>query len=167
MLTLHASCVAIAGAAVLLRGPSGAGKSDLTLRLLDTGAGLVADDRTCLLRDGDRLIASAPPALRGLLEIRGLGPVSHPAAPPMPLVLLIDLVSPDDVPRLPEPRFESFLDVELPCLSLHAFEASAAVKVKWALAHAAAGTLFRPEEIRPEDIRLGENPITTRLKRQA
>ncbi|WP_341909869.1 HPr kinase/phosphatase C-terminal domain-containing protein [Ferrovibrio terrae] len=167
MLTLHASCVAIAGAAVLLRGPSGAGKSDLALRLLDAGAGLVADDQTCLQRDGSRLIASAPPALRGLLEVRGLGPVAHACIGPMPVALLIDLVPRKDVPRLPEPRVESFLRIELPCLSLHAFEASAAVKVKWALARAVAGTLFQPEEIRPEDLRLGENPIVTPFKRKA
>ncbi|WP_341894542.1 HPr kinase/phosphatase C-terminal domain-containing protein [Ferrovibrio terrae] len=167
MLTLHASCVAIAGAAVLLRGPSGAGKSDLALRLLDAGAGLVADDQTRLLRDGGRLIASVPPALHGLLEVRGLGPVAHPCIGSMPVALLIDLVPRDDVPRLPEPRFEAFLDIALPCLSLHAFEPSATAKVKWALARAVAGRLFQPEEIRAEDTRLGESPITTLLKRKA
>lgn len=167
MLTLHASCVAIAGAAVLLRGPSGAGKSDLALRLLDAGAGLVADDQTRLLRDGDRLIASAPPALRGLLEVRGLGPVAHACIGSMPVALLIDLVPRGDVPRLPEPRFENFLDIKLPCLSLHAFEASAAVKVKWALARAVAGTLFQPAEIRAEDVSLGKSPIATLFKRKA
>lgn len=159
MLTLHASCVAITGAAVLLRGPSGAGKSDLALRLLDAAAGLVADDQVRLLRDGNRLIASAPPALQGLLEIRGLGPVSHTYVGPMPVALLIDLVAPVDVPRLPEPRFETFLDIDLPCLSLHAFEASTPIKVKHALARAAAGSLFTPEEIR--------NPVITLLKRKA
>lgn len=159
MLTLHASCVAITGAAVLLRGPSGAGKSDLALRLLDTGAGLVADDQVRLLRDGNRLIASAPPALQDLLEIRGLGPVSHTYAGPTPVTLLIDLVARQAVPRLPEPRFETFLDIDLPCLSLHAFEASAPIKVKHALTRAVAGSLFTPEEIR--------NPVTTLLKRKA
>jgi HPr kinase/phosphorylase len=162
MLTLHASCVAIAGAAVLLRGPSGAGKSDLALRLLDAGAALVADDQTRLLRDGDQLIASAPPALRGLLEIRGLGPVSRPAAPPAPVALLVDLVPREAVPRLPEPRFENFLDIALPCLSLHAFDDSTVPKVKIALERVAAGTLFTPDEIRAP-----ENPVTTLLKRKA
>lgn len=166
MLTIHASCVSIAGAAVLLRGPSGAGKSDLALRLLDAGAILVADDQTRLLREGDRLIASAPSALRGLLEIRGLGPVSVPAQQssvgPVPVVVLVDLVPLDAVPRLPEPRFETFLDLALPCLSLHAFEASAVIKVKMAMERAAAGLLFQPEEIR-----LPATPSTALLKRKA
>ncbi|HEX7199151.1 MAG TPA: serine/threonine protein kinase, partial [Dongiaceae bacterium] len=43
-LQIHASCVALSGAAVLLRGPPGAGKSDLALRLVDEGGKLVADD---------------------------------------------------------------------------------------------------------------------------
>ncbi len=146
MLTLHASCVAIAGEAVLLRGPSGSGKSDLALRLIDAGARLVADDGTQLRRDGSRLIASAPAAIRGLIEIRGLGPVAMLPAPPTPVALLIDLVGPEAVPRMPEPRFETFEDVALPCLALHAFAASAAITVKWALARAAVGRLFEPAE---------------------
>ncbi|MEX1147529.1 MAG: hypothetical protein WEB93_04010, partial [Sphingomonadales bacterium] len=48
---LHANCVDFAGVGVLLRGPSGAGKSDLTLRLLDLGARLVADDQVFVFSD--------------------------------------------------------------------------------------------------------------------
>jgi serine kinase of HPr protein (carbohydrate metabolism regulator) len=58
--------------------------------------------------------------LRGLLEVRGLGPVRVPAAPQAPVALIVDLVSLQDMPRLPEPRYEDILDVTLPCLSLHA-----------------------------------------------
>ena len=79
---VHATCVALrppaklsAGAwrAVLLRGPSGAGKSDLALRLIEAGGRLVADDQTRIVRYGEVLIASAPAALAGLLEVRGVG----------------------------------------------------------------------------------------------
>ena len=125
-------------------------------------AALVADDQTCLLRDGARLVASAPPRLRGLLEIRGLGPVPYPAAAPTPVALLIDLVPRNDVPRLPEPGYEIILDIALPRLSLHAFDESTVAKVNIALARAAAGSLFEPEEIR-----VPENPVATLLKRQA
>ena len=51
--TIHATCVAIRGRAVLITGPSGAGKSDLALRLIDRGAVLVRDDYTVLTRIGD------------------------------------------------------------------------------------------------------------------
>lgn len=147
MLTIHASCVSIEGVALLLRGPSGAGKSDLALRLLEAGAELVADDRTQLRCDDGLLIASAPEQLRGLLEVRGLGPVRVPAATQAPVALIVDLVSLQDMPRLPEPRYEDMLDVTLPCLSLYAFESSAALKATWALARALDGRLFEPEEI--------------------
>lgn len=147
MLNLYASCVSIGGAAMLLRGPSGAGKSDLALRLLDAGAELVADDQTCLQHDDGLLIATAPTRLRGLLEVRGLGPVRVPAAAPAPIALIIDLVALEDVPRLPEARYEDVLGVTLPCLSLHAFEASAAIKASWALARAIESRLFEPDEV--------------------
>ena len=83
---LGAACAPFGGAvegAVLLMGASGAGKSDVALRLID-GAGcgigtelltakLVSDDQTMVMRRGDRLIGSAPEAIAGKLEIRGLG----------------------------------------------------------------------------------------------
>ena len=61
--TVHASCVAIRGRAVLIEGRSGSGKSDLALRLIDHGAMLVSDDYTLLTRDGTRLIATPPPTI--------------------------------------------------------------------------------------------------------
>ena len=52
--TLHMSCVAIDGRAVLIAGRSGRGKSDLALRLLDRGAGLVSDDYVFVRRSEGR-----------------------------------------------------------------------------------------------------------------
>lgn len=151
MLTVHATCVAIAGEAVLLRGPSGAGKSDLALRLIETyaadRAGLVADDRVVLQAVDARLIAQAPDTIRGLLEIRGIGPVRLDPAAPTPAALIVDLVPLSNVPRLPDEDYETLDGIRLPRLSLHAFEASAPAKVKWALARAATGRLFMPDEI--------------------
>ena len=71
--TIHASTVAIGSRAVLITGPSGCGKSDLALRLLDRGFELVSDDQTIVKRDGDRLVATAPPNIAGKLEVRGIG----------------------------------------------------------------------------------------------
>lgn len=163
MLTVHATCVAIAGEAVLLRGPSGAGKSDLALRLIETyantGAGLVADDRVMLRASDARLIAQAPDAIRGLLEIRGLGPVRLAPAAPTAVALIIDLVPPPDVPRLPDEDYDTLDGIRLPRLSLHAFEASAPAKVKWALARAACGRLFVPDEIAPGTINDGGDGV--------
>ena len=63
--TLHASTVALDGRAVVISGPSGSGKSDLALRLLDRGFVLVSDDQTIVKKDGDRLLATAPPTIAG------------------------------------------------------------------------------------------------------
>ena len=71
---IHASCIAIGAAGVLLIGPSGAGKSDLALRLIDDGARLVADDRTILFIAGGALWAKPPASIRRSRQ-------SHPAQP--------------------------------------------------------------------------------------
>ena len=84
---IHASCAAREGQGVLLLGPSGSGKSDLLLRLLDHGFDLVADDRV-ELSDG---MASAPEALAGLLEVRGLGIVRLPHVARARVALAVDL----------------------------------------------------------------------------
>src|SRR3546814_13901309 len=68
--TLHASCVAIGGRAVLIEGPSGSGKSDLALRLIDRGAKLVADDYTILTREYGAPKASTPPPIAGRIGVR-------------------------------------------------------------------------------------------------
>ncbi len=82
---IHASCAAREGHGVLLIGPSGSGKSDLLLRLLDRGFALVADDRV----DLDAGVASAPAALAGLLEVRGLGLLHLPYVTTAPVALAI------------------------------------------------------------------------------
>lgn len=129
-LLVHGTAVALDGEAVLLRGPSGAGKSDLALRLIDEGARLVADDQTEIFCRGDRLWVRAPAALAGLLEIRGVGILHLAAVPEAPLTLLVDLVAPAAVERLPEAAVESVLGRSLRRLALAPFEASAAAKLR-------------------------------------
>ena len=133
METIHGTAVTIDGAGVLLRGPSGSGKSDLALRLIDGGAALVADDRVVLSRHGDDVMAAVPETIAGKLEVRGLGIVRLPAAAAPPLRLVVDLVRPDDVERLPKATETVLLGVALPVLNLAPFEASAPAKVRLAL----------------------------------
>ena len=135
--TIHATAVALAGRAVLLRGASGSGKSDLALRLVDDGAALVADDQTCLSRRGAELWATAPQPLKDLMEVRGLGIVRVPSLAEAPVALLVDLVREAEVERCPEPDAESLLGVALPRLRLSAASASAPAKVRLALRLAA------------------------------
>jgi serine kinase of HPr protein (carbohydrate metabolism regulator) len=127
-LLTRGTCIAIDGEAVLLRGASGAGKSDLALRLIDEGALLVGDDYVDLTREGDRLWAQARPAIAGLLEVRGAGPLSFPHLDRAPLVLLIDLEPPAE--RLPESTCEAILGLSLPRYAVSPFEASAPAKIR-------------------------------------
>jgi HPr kinase/phosphorylase len=122
---VHASCVARDGDGVLLIGPSGSGKSDLALRLLDRGFALVADDRV----DIDDGIASAPAALAGLLEVRGLGIVRLPFVRNARLALVAELgPSPQ---RLPVPDRHTGLG--LPLIRLDGAAASAPERITLAL----------------------------------
>ena len=134
---IHATCVDIGGAGVLLRGPSGSGKSDLALRLIDSGARLVADDRTELvLRDHEgeqRVIASAPVEIAGKIEARGLGILAVDALSETPLALVVDLVDAKNVERVPEPATFDILGLSIPLIRLDPFEASAPAKLRAAL----------------------------------
>lgn len=131
---VHGTALAIGNWAILLRGPSRAGKSDLALRLMEAGADLISDDQVELCKAGEFLTASAPASIAGLLEVRGVGIVKRPHRENVALALLIDLVSPDDVPRMPDAQTEAVLGIELPILRLAAFEASTPAKIKLALA---------------------------------
>ena len=131
--TVHATTVALAGKAVLLRGAPGSGKSDLALRLVEEGAALVADDQTKLSRRGAELWATAPAPLKDMIEVRGVGIVRINALDEAPVALLIDLVGEAEMERLPEPQRESLLGVLLPRLKLNAAAASAPAKVRLAL----------------------------------
>jgi serine kinase of HPr protein (carbohydrate metabolism regulator) len=128
---VHACCVAIGGRGVLISGASGRGKSDLALRLIDRGARLVSDDYAELRSEGGELIASAPAAIAGRIEVRGVGIVTMDAIPEAPVCLCVDLdASPE---RLPEPRTVTLLDQSVPAFRLDALEASAPIKVETAL----------------------------------
>jgi serine kinase of HPr protein (carbohydrate metabolism regulator) len=131
---LHASCVSIAGRAVLIEGPSGSGKSDLSLRLIDRGAILVSDDYTLLQRSGDMLFASAPATIAGRIEVRGLGLIdmAHVQRVAVALILTIQHV----VDRLPDaPAVRTIAGVGIPVISIVALELSAPIKVELALIH--------------------------------
>ncbi|OFX11264.1 MAG: hypothetical protein A2516_06220 [Alphaproteobacteria bacterium RIFOXYD12_FULL_60_8] len=140
MQRIHATCVEIEGHGVLLRGASGSGKSDLALRLIHEGAHLVADDYTVIERRDERLLAAAPPTTAGKIEVRGVGLVNIGGIAITQVRLVVDLVKPEEVERMPEPQAVMLLDVALPCFKLAPFEAAATAKVR-TLMKCVCGTL--------------------------
>jgi serine kinase of HPr protein (carbohydrate metabolism regulator) len=131
--TLHASCVAKDGRAILISGRSGSGKSDLALRLIDRGADLVSDDYTIVRRVGGKLMASAPENIRNKLEIRGLGILEFQTVADASVCLMIELSS--EVERMPGmPGSIAIAGMQVPSIRLSSLEASAPVKVEVALA---------------------------------
>jgi serine kinase of HPr protein (carbohydrate metabolism regulator) len=93
---------------------------------------LVSDDQTVVRRDGDRLIAAAPPTIAGKLEVRGIGIVDMPTASDVPVALLVELTS--DIQRIPDDGQERpILGVPIPLVSIDAMAASAPSKVALAL----------------------------------
>lgn len=127
-MVLHGSCVSRDAAAVLLLGPPGCGKSDLLLRLIARGWVLVADDQVAI----DGVAVSAPPALRGMLEVRGLGIFEGLAvAEGARLTLVVELVAREAMERLPMPG--TWAPAGVPRVALHGFDASAPDKVALAL----------------------------------
>ena len=130
--TVHTSCVAIDGQAVLIGGRSGKGKSDLALRLIDRGATLVSDDYTLVRPVEGRLLAVAPETIAGKIEVRGVGVLEYPVERDVPVALLVDLDM--DATRLPVARAERMLaGIAIPVIGLGALEASAPIKVEAAL----------------------------------
>lgn len=130
--TVHATCVAIEGRAVLIAGRSGAGKSDLALRLIDRGARLVSDDYTEVRARAGRAFASAPATIRDQLEVRGIGLVAFDSVQDTPVALLIDLDTARE--RLPH-ELESRLvaGLPIPVCPLVGLEPSAPLKLELAL----------------------------------
>ena len=126
--TVHASTVAFdlpdGPQALVLSGRSGSGKSALALDLLALGARLVSDDQTVFHVEGDRLIASAPPAIAGLIEWRGVGllPVAHLAQ--APVVLWVDMDN-SAQNRLPAPQWHEMLGLRVARLHIPAKGATA------------------------------------------
>ncbi|RMH52891.1 MAG: HPr(Ser) kinase/phosphatase [Zetaproteobacteria bacterium] len=100
----HGVYLDIFGLGVLLIGASGIGKSEIGLELVARGHRLIADDVVQLAREGaDVLVGRSPEALRGFMEIRGMGVIdirslfgAGSVTPTKRLQLVVELVHWDD-----------------------------------------------------------------------
>lgn len=123
-MNFHASAVVLRDRGVVITGASGAGKTQLALALISHArasgvfARLVADDQLFLSAAHGRLICTAPEAIAGLVEVRGLGPVPVVHEHRAVADLLVRLVGAGEAERFPEPDTETILGCELPRMRL-------------------------------------------------
>jgi len=129
----QASAVAIEGRALLIEGPPGSGKSSLALALIECGAGLIGDDAVTLTASEGVLIASAPPNIAGLIEVRGVGLARLDVAQPAPVALILTLGGPvpERLPETPLPLRE-IAGVAVPVLAFDPGPIAPAARAEWA-----------------------------------
>lgn len=110
--TLHGTCVAYGQSGLLIIGTSGSGKSALALALMGMDATLVADDRVTVTNVEGVLAAHCPPAIKGMIEARGVGLLAANTQTTTLITRVVDLdqIEPD---RLPPHRSLSILGVEV------------------------------------------------------
>ncbi len=149
---MQASAVAIDGRALLIEGPPGCGKSSLALALIDRGAGLIGDDAVTLHLEaadgGERLIASPPPNIAGLIEVRGVGLASLRPARPLPVALVLTLggTMPDRLPDTPPPT-RVIAGIAVPVLAFDPGTIAPGPRAEWALR--LHGLVFEPASLLP------------------
>lgn len=113
--TLHATCVAYRGRAVLLMGASGRGKSAIGLQLMGFGCDLIADDRTVISVADGQLLARCPDTMKGMIEARGVGILQAEPQLCGEVALVVDL-NELETARMPPPREITLLGCTLPLI---------------------------------------------------
>jgi serine kinase of HPr protein (carbohydrate metabolism regulator) len=94
---IHAGCVLVGEAGVLIRGPSGSGKSSFACQIITHAQALgifsriVSDDRTLVEAYSGRVVARPVPAITGYMELRGIGIVAVAHEPAAVVRLVVDL----------------------------------------------------------------------------
>jgi serine kinase of HPr protein (carbohydrate metabolism regulator) len=145
-INVHGTCVALTCAGrttgVLLQGASGSGKSSLALRLIDQpgfGVGseipilghLVSDDQVLLEVTDGTLTATAPHAIDGLIEVRGMGIIkTQTAVSPVCVELVVAHANSSGLERIPEPEVIELAGQALPLHKIDFSSPSAAAQVR-------------------------------------
>lgn len=105
--TIHGCAIVLGSTGILLRGKSGSGKSSLCHDLVkdwqrqDKYSSWVADDQVTVRQEKGTLIASCPPSIKGLVEVRFLDLTNIAFQDQMIIDFVIELVEDSELERLP------------------------------------------------------------------
>ena len=125
----HSTSVVIEDSGILIRGQSGIGKSDLALRLIDSGATLIADDLTICKKNGDYLYLYPHSETKGLIEVREIGIMTVPYVENIKLALVVELVK-EEFERIPRMMSCNILGKKFPIIKIFGKSSSAVAKIK-------------------------------------
>ncbi|MDR0930904.1 MAG: HPr(Ser) kinase/phosphatase [Clostridiales bacterium] len=128
--SVHGVLLELHSEGVLLMGESGIGKSETTLELIKRGYRLVSDDNVDItLNANNQVIGTAPPVIKNLLELRGIGIVdirtifgASAVIDSIPITLVIHLKqweNTDTYDRLGlDKTYDELLGIKIPCLHI-------------------------------------------------
>ncbi len=104
---VHGTAIVVGERGLIFLGPSGIGKSMMAFTCLTIArrakafSALISDDQVFLDHKDDRIVATCPPSITGLMELRGSGIVKMDNVASAPLDLAVQLVSVAGTDRLP------------------------------------------------------------------
>jgi serine kinase of HPr protein (carbohydrate metabolism regulator) len=105
---VHGTALVVGTTGLILLGPAGAGKSSMALKLIASArragqfATVMSDDQLFLDVVNGRIVVTAPPTIRGLIELRGSGIGQIDTIESSVLHLALSLVDVDASSRIPE-----------------------------------------------------------------
>lgn len=104
---VHGTAIVVGERGLIFLGPSGIGKSMMAFTCLTIArrakafSALIADDQVFLTQQEGRIVATCPPSITGLMELRGSGIVRIDNVQSAPLDLAVQLVSVSTAERIP------------------------------------------------------------------
>lgn len=123
-MTIHATAIVLGPLGFLITGRSGSGKSSLALAAMEACraqggfAALVADDRCLLEVVNHKALATCPPVLAGLVEMRGFGIVDTGFITSAVIDIVIELQNLETIERLPQAHSTTLAGVTFPLFAL-------------------------------------------------
>ena len=125
----HSTSLVVEDSGLLITGEPGIGKSDLALRMIDSGAMLIADDITICKKINNFIYLFSPEETKGLLEVREIGIITVPFIENIKLSLVVQLINEENI-RYPENENCLILGIKVPKIKIYGKNSSAVAKIK-------------------------------------